>query len=165
MIIKTLKEYFKDRKFIGSDLSCEYNQTYIEIPPFTKNEKGEWINDSAVSKWVKGDKLNVVEYVQSFRDSVDLSKIIDLVSKTGDTTLLNRRQGFYADITDIPQNQNDFNDKINNFIDVLSGIDKDIAKEVINGNMSNDEIYNLINTKYLQKSENKVEEKEVKKDE
>ena len=161
MIVKTLEECFKDRKFKTDDLSAIYEETYIEIPPFTKNDKGEWLNDSTVSKWVKGDKFNVVEYIQSHRDSVDLSKIIDMVSKTGDTSFLNRRQGFYGDISDIPTNLNDFNSKLDYYYDVLKGLDKDIAIEILNGDKTNDEILEMYNKKY---NENIADNNEIVKE-
>lgn len=148
MIIKTLKEYFNNRKELVQFLGDQYEQSYIEIPPFTKNDKGEWLNDSSQSIWVKGDKINIFELIQSHRDSVDLSKLIDMVNKTGDISYLKRKQGFYADISQIPTNQNDFKNYVDGLIDTLSGIDKDIALKIINGDSSNDEIYRLFNDKY-----------------
>lgn len=137
----------KKKKFKYDDVSSKYNDTWVEIPPFTKNEKGEWLNDSAVSKWVKGDKFNVDEFINSFKDSVDLAHIIDLVMKTGDRSYLNQRQGFYADISDLPNDANTFNEKINDYVDFIAKMDPDVAKKIVNGE-SNDDIYSYITKKY-----------------
>lgn len=48
-------------------------------------------------------KEDVYGYIQSFRDSVDIHKIMERFT-AGDPTALSRAQGFYADITDAPSN-------------------------------------------------------------
>lgn len=53
----------------------------------------------------KGEE-NLYDYIQSFRDSVDLNVILARFSN-GDVEALNKAQGFYADVTDFPKNMAD----------------------------------------------------------
>ena len=50
----------------------------------------------------KGEE-NLYDYIQSFRDSVDLNVILARFSN-GDVEALNKAQGFYADVTGFPKN-------------------------------------------------------------
>ena len=49
----------------------------------------------------KGEE-NLYDYIQSFRDSVDLNVILARFTN-GDVEALNKAQGFYADVTDFPK--------------------------------------------------------------
>lgn len=59
----------------------------------------------------KGEE-NLYDYIQSFRDSVDLNVILARFSN-GDVDALNKAQGFYADVTDFPKNMADALNRIN----------------------------------------------------
>lgn len=59
----------------------------------------------------KGEE-NLYDYIQSFRDSVDLNFILARFSN-GDVEALNKVQGFYADVTDFPKNMADALNRIN----------------------------------------------------
>lgn len=59
----------------------------------------------------KGEE-NLYDYIQSFRDSVDLNVILARFSN-GDVEALNKAQGFYADVTDFPKNMADALNRIN----------------------------------------------------
>lgn len=59
----------------------------------------------------KGEE-NLYDYIQSFRDSVDLNVILARFSN-GDVEALNKAQGFYADVTDFPKNLADALNRIN----------------------------------------------------
>ena len=59
----------------------------------------------------KGEE-NLYDYIQSFRDSVDLNIILARFSN-GDVEALNKAQGFYADVTDFPKNMADALNRIN----------------------------------------------------
>lgn len=57
-------------------------------------------------------KENLYDYIQSFRDSVDLNVILARFTN-GDVEALNKAQGFYADVTDFPKNMADALNRIN----------------------------------------------------
>ena len=59
----------------------------------------------------KGEE-NLYDYIQSFRDSVDLNVILARFSN-GDVEALNKAQGFYADVTDFPSNMAEALNRIN----------------------------------------------------
>lgn len=59
----------------------------------------------------KGEE-NLYDYIQSFRNSVDLNVILARFSN-GDVEALNKAQGFYADVTDFPKNMADALNRIN----------------------------------------------------
>lgn len=60
----------------------------------------------------KNGEENLYDYIQSFRDSVDLNVILARFSN-GDVEALNKAQGFYADVTDFPKNMADALNRIN----------------------------------------------------
>lgn len=49
-------------------------------------------------------KFSLYDQIQAYRDSCDLGLILDRFMKTGDVSLLQQRQGFYADTTEYPKN-------------------------------------------------------------
>lgn len=55
---------------------------------------------------------NLYDYIQSFRDSVDLNVILARFSN-GETDALSKAQGFYADVTDFPKNMAEALNRIN----------------------------------------------------
>lgn len=59
----------------------------------------------------KGEE-NLYDFIQSFRDSVDLNVILARFSN-GDVDALNKAQGFYADVTEFPKNMADALNRIN----------------------------------------------------
>ena len=52
---------------------------------------------------IEAGKDNLYDYIQSFRDSVDLNVILARFSN-GEVDALSKAQGFYADVTDFPKN-------------------------------------------------------------
>lgn len=48
--------------------------------------------------------FNSYDDIQSYADSCDLSLIMERYNMTGDASLLNKRHGFYEDVTDMPAN-------------------------------------------------------------
>lgn len=53
--------------------------------------------------YVKG-KTNLYEKIQMFRDECDLEQILIRCTETGDLSLINKVQPFYADLEDMPDN-------------------------------------------------------------
>lgn len=60
----------------------------------------------------KSGEENLYDYIQSFRDSVDLNVILARFSN-GEVDALSKVQGFYADVTDFPKNMADALNRIN----------------------------------------------------
>lgn len=54
---------------------------------------------------VETDKVNLQEYIDSFKDETGVYNILKKYSKTGDASLLNQREGFYGDISGLPVDQ------------------------------------------------------------
>lgn len=129
-------------KPIFQDLSNELEDTFEEIPPFTKDEKGNWLNDTSVAKLVPAGKINIQERIQSFFDDVDIYKILERFAYTGDMALFNQRQAYDndIDISSIPTNFNDFNDYYNYYRDELSKVNPDIARLILDDKVLSSDI-------------------------
>ena len=93
MAFRTVYERIRIYSDPGSPIGIEYG--------FRKNKKGEDI-------LVKIGEFNLYDKIQSYKDSVDLNKIIERFRLTGDTSLLNQRSGFYGDVSEMPQSYAEF---------------------------------------------------------
>ena len=129
-------------KPIFQDLSNEFEDTYEEIPPFSRDEKGNWLNDTSVPKLVSTGKINIQERIQSFFDDVDIYKILERFAYTGDMALFSQRESYEndIDISSIPTNFNDFNDYYNHFRDELSKVNPDIARLILDDKVLSSDI-------------------------
>lgn len=125
--------WFNPYEPIKQDLSNEFEDTFIEIAPFTRDEKGNWLNDTSVPKLVPNGKINVQERIQSFADDVDIYKILERFAYSGDMNLINQRQPMPNDIdvSRLPDNLNDFNDLYESMKDNLASLHPDLAKMVL----------------------------------
>lgn len=72
---------------------------------------GKYDANGRVTLEKKGEE-NLYDYIQSFRDSVDLNVILARFTN-GDVEALNKAQGFYADVTDFPNNMAEALNRIN----------------------------------------------------
>lgn len=61
-----------------------------------------WDDAKRDFKIVEGDKEDRQAYIDSFADDCGVYNILKKYSLTGDASLLNQREGFYGDITDLP---------------------------------------------------------------
>ena len=75
----------------------------------------------------KGEE-NLYDYIQSFRDSVDLNVILARFSN-GDVEALNKAQGFYADVTDFPKNMADALNRINQAEEMFKSLPLEIRQK------------------------------------
>lgn len=71
---------------------------------------------------------NLYDYIQSFKDSVDLNVILARFSN-GDTEALNRAQGFYADVTDFPQNMAEALNRINQAEEMFKSLPLEVRQK------------------------------------
>lgn len=146
------------------DYSNQYEQTYVELEPYARNDKGEFLNDSPFPKLVPGDKINVQERIDSYFEEVDLYHILAKVASTGDLSYLDKKAGFYGDISNIPNNYNDINSYFKNIGDEFKKLPSEI-KDLINSEVSDDEfnegVNNYINSKNNVNNVNNNNESEI----
>lgn len=62
------------------------------------------INDEGKEEFYVSGKTNVYEKIQAFAEDVKIENIIAKVTATGDTTILEKVKGEYADISTLPTN-------------------------------------------------------------
>lgn len=87
-------------------------RTILDPAPEIETTTGtEWeevlalrINETGDEEFYVKGKTNIYEKIQTFADDVDLEKILIRCSETGDLTLLNQKEPFFMDMTDIPEN-------------------------------------------------------------
>lgn len=73
-------------------------------------------------------KENLYDYIQSFRDSVDLNVILARFSN-GDMDALSKAQGFYADVTDFPKTMADALNRINECEEMFKSLPLDVRQK------------------------------------
>lgn len=145
----------------GLDYSNTKEPIYTEIPPYTKDANGEWLNDSSFPKIVQTGFVNVQEKIQSYADDVDIYKILEKFAYSGDTTLINRSHGIYTDVSNIPDNLHSFNEYVGSNLEALKNIDPDLAKAILSEDSTESDIVAAYNAA-VEKNE-KNEKKEVEK--
>ena len=133
--------WFNPFESIQQDLSNEFEETYEEIQPFAIDANtGKFLNDSSVPKIVKTGKINVHEKIQSFAKEVDLYSILEKFAYSGDNAIINARECQYGDISDMPTDLNGFAQLVNVQFDKLNSINPELAKMVIDENVSASDI-------------------------
>lgn len=93
------------------------------------------VKDDGEIELIETGKEDWYGYIQSFKDSVDIHLILKAAT-LGDTSGLQRVQGFYADVTSVPKNNAEvlqmFIDAQNNFdslpIEIKQKFDNDFNK-------------------------------------
>lgn len=127
----------------AQDLSNELEEVFIELPPFAIDEEGNFLNKTASPILKSNGFVNVQEKIQSFKDDVDIYKILEKVALTGDSSFLNKKIGTFADICDLPDNVNDMNDYIKKTTNT-EGISEDILKAAVADSISTEQMQALI---------------------
>lgn len=93
MAFRTVYERIRKTSNPGDPIASEFG--------FRKDSKG---NDVLVET----GKYSLYDEIQSYKDSVDLNKIIERFRITGDVNLLNQRSGFYGDVSEFPKTYAEF---------------------------------------------------------
>ena len=133
----------------GIDLSNEMEDIFIEVQPYAVDpETGKFLNDSSVPKIIPNGKVNVQERIQSFAKEVDLYSILEKFAYSDDVALINARQCGYGDISSIPNNINDIALMARASIDKLESMNPELAKMVLDSNVSAEAIQNRANEIY-----------------
>lgn len=70
------------------------------------------VDDNGVRKLKRVGKINAYEHIQSFADSTDIHVILQRFAATGDTSLMNVRQGMYGDFTSLPKSMADMMQRV-----------------------------------------------------
>lgn len=143
----------------GLDYSNTKEPIYTEIPPYTKDENGEWLNDSSFPKIVQTGYIDVQEKIQSYADDVDIYKILERFAYSGDTTLINRSHGIYTDVSDIPDNLHSFNEYVGSNLEALKNIDSDLAKAILSEDSTESDIEAAYNAAVAKNEKKEVENK------
>lgn len=71
---------------------------------------------------------NLYDYIQSFRDSVDLNVILARFAN-GETDALSKAQGFYADVTDFPKNMAEALNRINECEEMFKSLPLEVRQK------------------------------------
>lgn len=112
-----------DRKLVvsnpGSDMVTDFVSVY---------------DDDGKRKLVPNGKHSMFDEIQSYRENCDLKIILKRYVQTGDDALLQRRQSFYADVTDIPKTYADVLRVANAAQEMFDVLPKD-KKEAFNNNV------------------------------
>lgn len=127
-------------KKTGLDYSNRKEPIYTEIPPYTKDDDGNWLNETSFPKIVQTGEVDVQEKIQSYADDVDIYKILERFAYSGDTALVNRSPGVYSDITEIPTDLHSFNQYVGDNLELLKNIDPDLAKAILNEDSTESDI-------------------------
>lgn len=148
----------------GLDYSNPYEDVYTEIAPYTKDVDGKWVNETSEPILKKTGKINIQEKIDSFRDEVDIYKILEKVAATGEDLSLKSNQ--CMDISSIPDNINDFTDYVDKSISIIQSLPKEISSLIIKEDFNGAEVDAAIKNynENLEKSkENVVEKKDGEK--
>lgn len=94
--MKFRTKYDTLEKVVYSEAGCPIRDVYA-----SKLDKN---NNIVVEK--KGEE-NLYDYIQSFKDSVDINVVLKKFA-AGDESALMQREGLYTDIVDMPTNLNEF---------------------------------------------------------
>lgn len=143
----------------GLDYSNTKEPIYTEIPPYTKDEKGEWLNDTSFPKVIQTGYIDVQEKIQSYADDVDIYKILERFAYSGDTTLINRSHGVYTDVSNIPDNLHAFNEYVGTNLEALKNIDPDLAKAILSEDSTESDIVAAYNAAVEKNEKKEVENK------
>ena len=121
---------------VGQDLSREEEEIFEEVAPFAIDPAtGEFLNKTSRPLIVSKGKVNIQERISSFGREVDLYSILEKFAYSGDTTLLNARDCSYGDISELPNNLNDFAKVVDMQYDKLKELNPELASMVVNENI------------------------------
>ena len=140
----------------------------IYTPSGTK-EEDVWemiVDEKGRETFAVTGKVNVYEKTQAFADSVDLGKIIEKVTLTGDYNILNQRKTEYLDITEMPDNIIEAHSQLENAkrtfekmpLEIRNKYDHDFSKYL--EDMGSKEWVEIME-KYNNPEETKIEEPET----
>lgn len=151
-------------KKTGQDLSRTKEPVYTEVPPYAVDEEGNFLNKTSFPMLVQTGEVDVQERIQSYADECDIYKILERFALSGctDTSIINRVQGSFGDICDIPDNIHDFDLYVGGKLEELKKYDPSLVKLILSEDTSETALQQAINDYIVQKAkaiEPKVTEK------
>lgn len=132
--------YFENPpKKVLQDCSDPYVDQYIEIAPFSYDEKtGEVLNKTCRPILKKSiERFNIDAYIQSFKEECDIKSILVKFSETGDYSLINKRVGSFTDLVNIPNNIHDFMSMNENLGKKLKEMSPELQDAIKSGSVEN----------------------------
>lgn len=125
----------------GQDLSNEIEDVYTEVPAFAVDpETGDFMNKSSVPQLVKTGSINVKEKIQSFAKDVDIYSILERFAYNEDASIINARACSYGDISELPDNLNDYAKFVDIHFNKLKELNPELAKMVLDENVKPSDI-------------------------
>ena len=121
-------------------------------------------SDTRGLKIVETEKEDRDAYIQSFAKETGIYNILKKYSKTGDASILNVKEGFYGDMTKLPEDNLDPAAAAKAAEQALGGLNKALGSQLTAeqlAKMSSEELNDLI-SKAVQAAASKTEVKEVK---
>lgn len=133
--------FYNPAPCVGQDLSNEIEDVYIEVAPYAVDPAtGKFLNESSVPKIIPNGKVNVQERIQSFAKEVDLYSILEKFAYSDDVSLINARPCSYGDLSELPNDLNGFALYCKNNFDKLNDMNPEIAKMILDENISAEQI-------------------------
>lgn len=132
--------YFENPpKKVLQDCSDPYVDQYIEIAPFSYDEKtGQILNKTCRPILEKSsERFNIDAYIQSFKAECDIKSILVKFSETGDYSLINKRVGSFTDLVNIPNNIHDFMTMNENLGKKLKEMSPELQDAIKSGSVEN----------------------------
>lgn len=152
--------FYNDTPRTGLDYSRNTEDIFEEIPPYAKDENGKFLNETSEPIIKKTGVINIQEKIDSYKDEVDIYKILARVAASGDDSLLNIKQGVYGDYSSIPDNINDFTDYVSNNIELLKSMPKELSSLIIKDDFNEDEFYRAVEDYNNKNNKKEVEKKD-----
>lgn len=90
------------------------------------------IDENGNEEFYISGHTNVYEKIQAHLEETKLENIIARCIDTGDTTLLYQKEGFYADITEMPKNWIEAQNKIKNAEEIFNSLPLEVRKKYDN---------------------------------
>lgn len=118
MVFKTIYNAYKLNKDMFSESGEKTRPNYK--PKYDENGHYELVEDGVFHSY---------EDIQAWLPSTDMSTIIDRYLKTGDTSLLQQRAAFYADVTSLPSNYAELHNMLQHADDVFMSLPVEIREE------------------------------------
>lgn len=109
-------------------------EQYIRVHSETGSpihEKKGWIYEDGELKWVTKEKVNTYALIQAEKDAVELHSILKRY-ENGDDSALNKVQGMYMDMVDLPSNYAELYSAVSRADDVFYSMPTDIREKYHN---------------------------------
>ncbi len=128
----------------SQDLSDNTVVIYREIQPYSIDlDTGKFLNKTNKPIVTKIGTKNLQEEIVSHFKEVDIYSILERYAASGDSSILNVRQGYFGDFVNLPDNLNDMHEYLNNVIDKHAD-DPELVKLAMKSNLSLKDISDLI---------------------